>query len=146
MKIRCIIFLIFSLWVASCKIKPRLDAETKAFTRYLRIHFNKELPQEKRLYLMFPSNQCINCNRYNSHLASGFMSKRMTVVTGFPRSNFRYFNEVWLDPNDFMLRLPFLNYSNKMVVTEKAEVVAVFPVRDFYHQLDSLQNSWISER
>jgi len=134
-------FLICSLLITSCKHDSKsISSETKAFKNYLSSTFQISVGQQKHYYFLVPGTQCKGCNLYDAHEIDSALNKKITIISTFPPTNFLHFKNVLEDTSKTLLTLPFVNYSNKLIVTEGGHVLSVLPVYAFFQQIDSLSH------
>jgi len=124
------IFIIFSIALASCK----RDINTSKFGAYLYANYKRTIGNEPSFYLLVPDNQCPNCIHFDDK-----EQDRITVISGLDQSHFANFTHYLYDKENKMSRLPFLDYSNKLVMTKAGKVVAVVIPYDLTWEIDSLE-------
>lgn len=135
MTLRYFIFITFSIWLCSCGTPT--NENTKDLAVYLTEQFAMPV-EENAIYCFVPANQCRNCMVYDAYRVLSGIDKKLVIISGFPKSNFRNFPNVYYDPQNRMLQLRMLNYGNRFVVCRHRQVEQVIVVTDFYRQLDSL--------
>jgi hypothetical protein len=129
-------FLICSLLLASC---TKRNAADKPFANYLSHSFGLQLEPALAYYILVPSNQCEGCILWDaSKFSSASLSKKVTVISAFPKTHFKNFVHYLNDEKDEMLKLKFIQYRNCIVTTRNRHVVSVIPATNVYRQVDSL--------
>lgn len=133
-----LIFLNFSILATGCQNQPQESDVSKVFKTYLETTFQTKIPQDRHYYFLVPSTQCRSCNFYDGKLLDSTLNERLTIISTYPPSNFSNFKHLLDDTSKQLLKLAFVNFTNKLLVTKDGEVQSVSMVSNFYHQLDSL--------
>lgn len=130
-----LLFLGFSFFFVCCNQE---GSGALAFKKYIANVFHIPIQKERHYYFLVPTTQCRMCNIYRGSRFPFYLNQKITIITSFPPSNFLKFQHVLEDTTNTLESLPFVDYSNKIVVTEGGKVKSISLVYDFYKQIDSL--------
>lgn len=134
------IFLISSIFLLACNNSGHTNnkEETYVFRNYLEQTFHAKIPMEEHYFFLVPGSQCSGCNFYDALQIDSTLNERLTLITTFPSTNFQHFKHLWIDTSKNLSSLAFVNYTNKLIVTQAGKIQSISIVHDFFKQLDSL--------
>jgi len=132
------IFFLFSVLTIGCNNNTKWHNESQVFKTYLEAAFHTKIPQNRHYYFLVPGSQCGGCNFYDGKTLDSALNENLTIISTFPPTNFSNFKHLWEDTSKQLVNLAFVNFTNKLLVTNNGEVQSVSMVYNFYRQLDSL--------
>jgi hypothetical protein len=128
----------FSLLVLSaCKSSP-YKAATAELEHFLNTQLQRSIPERKHYFVLIPSNKCPKCISLDGNDYGKDFAARLTVVSSVDKENFRHLQDVVYDQDDQVLKLSFIDYAPKIVVSEKGAILSILDFNGNTQQLDSL--------
>ena len=132
----CIIFIIFNFF--ACKTK---DDKYNQLENYVLNNFNQSINKKKSFFFFVPNNQCKNCI-YVKNLNVPFeISENTFIISGLQASLFSNFKNVYLDQENKMFELAFIDYSNTLIITENSKIIVLKNNIDITNEIAKLINS-----
>lgn len=131
-------FIIFSLLV-SCSTQK--DRDYKKLNHYLKENFNIEDNGAEKVFIFFPSNQCRSCYKDLTYNVPKEKQKSIYIITSYPKSFFKAFDNVLLDSDNKMFDLEFTDYSITAVTIKDHKIVKIKSHINFQQECDSIINS-----
>ena len=133
--ITCIIFSLL-LW-SSCKRGPYQSATTE-LADFLHTQLRRAIPEERHYFVLVPSNKCPKCISLDGSDYGKDFASRLTIISSIDAENFRHLDDVVFDENNMVLKMGFIDYSPKIVVSEKGSIISVLNFDGNTRPLDSL--------
>lgn len=115
------------------------DKHTASFRKYLDQTFGMPIGKDRRYYVLVPASQCPNCILFRGKNLSGNLPENTYVISGLDSSHFPGFRHYYYDKANYITKLPLVDYSNQILLTEGGAVKGIFLMYDLYKQLDSLE-------
>lgn len=135
---RIIIYIaIFTGFSASCA-----DERTAEMNRVLKT-FHTAIPEQRHIYLLIPSCVCKNCYCFRAEDLPEYFVNSFQIVSSIDTEKFIGFSNTLRDTNDQLIRLAFLDYGIKFVVTVRGSVIGVIPFTNLNQQSDSLNRYFL---
>lgn len=121
-------FMICNLLLAACNPGSKYAAETDQLSNYLQQTFNIKIDDTKTVYVFIPGEQCAYCSRSLGANIDTIGSIPIKVISSLKFIAPQY--QAYVDYNNNMARMRFLNYSNTLVLTSDRRIIAIEPFND----------------
>lgn len=131
--------MIFSAVIAlsACRSEP-YNSATAELGNFLNSRLHRAIPEDRHYFVLIPSNKCPKCFSLDGKRYSWDFAQRITVISSVTADSFKHLGDVVFDQNDDIMRMAFINYAPKLVISEEAKVTAIFDFEVSGQQLDSL--------